>query len=353
LARLRTSSHQIDDLMCLTKKRKRLMSKKLIAVASAAALALSALVGVAPANANTFAVAVSNDSGTSPAQVAAGKSADGVTAATSYNVNVPSSDVIRSNGTAGETTALKFDVTTTTARGQVDVTATGGVRLITADELAAGAKVATGKTSLTDFSANSVLTFYAITTSTTAGTVVVSNAGNSKTVYVAGESDWAYKLNLSAPASVALGGDIKITGTVKDAFGNDLTAELTSGDFDLTGIVGATGGTLTYTASTKSYEFKYTAPTTATPVAIQIKLNAANTPTKVTAFGDPVASAFFTVNATDLTAQVAALTAQVAALQAQLANSRPKANSVTKKRYNTLARKWNAAFPSQRVALKK
>jgi hypothetical protein len=49
----------------------------------------------------------------------------------------------------------------------------------------------------------------------------------------------------------------------------------------------------------------------------------------------------------------AAVDAQVAALTAQLAASRPKAKSVTKKRFNTLARAWNRAFPSQAVKLKR
>jgi hypothetical protein len=63
--------------------------------------------------------------------------------------------------------------------------------------------------------------------------------------------------------------------------------------------------------------------------------------------------AFSSVNAADLAAQVTALTAQVTALTAQLAVSRLIENSVTQKKYNTLVRKWNAAFPSNKVALKK
>jgi hypothetical protein len=44
---------------------------------------------------------------------------------------------------------------------------------------------------------------------------------------------------------------------------------------------------------------------------------------------------------------------RIAVLTTQLAASRPIATSVTKKRYNTLARKWNAANPGAKVALKK
>jgi hypothetical protein len=332
------------------------MSKKLIAVASAAALALTALVGIAPANAAEFKVDVTNLAGQSPAQETASTAITptGISAAAAYNINVPSSNVIRSQGTGTEaeevSTAAKFVVTTTTARGQVDITATGGVRLITEDQLAAGATVATGTTSLTDFSSADRYEFYAINTSTTAGTVVVSNAGNSKTIYLAGVSTFAYKMNLTSSASAALGGKIIVSGTVKDAFGNDLTTAYTEAQF-VTSTVGATAGftaafpastTWRYTAATKLYEWAFTAPTTATPVAIQLSFKDLKSPTAVTAFGTPVASAFFTVNAVDLATRVAALEAQVASLTAD---------------YNKLATRWNTRFdlkkaPKKKVALK-
>jgi hypothetical protein len=285
-----------------------------------------------------------------------------VTAAAAYNINVPSANVIRTDKTvlddaeaSATSTAVRVIVTTTTARGQVDVTATGGVRIITADQLDAGAKVATGTTSLTDFSSANGYEFYAINTSTAAGTLVVSNAGNSKTIYLAGVSTFAYKLELTSTTSAALGGKITVSGKVKDAFGNDLTTSYAEGDFTVT-TVGATAGfgtdgTWEYTAATKTYEWFFTAPTTATPVAVQIAFKVASSgsklPVSVTEFGAPVASQFFTVNAVDLATANAALQAQVAALQVIVDRK------VTKKRYNTLARKWNRAFPSQKVALKK
>jgi outer membrane murein-binding lipoprotein Lpp len=52
----------------------------------------------------------------------------------------------------------------------------------------------------------------------------------------------------------------------------------------------------------------------------------------VTAFGKPVTTNFFNVNAVDLSAQVTALTAQVAALTAD---------------YNALAAKWNKRVASK------
>jgi hypothetical protein len=107
--------------------------------------------------------------------------------------------------------------------------------------------------------------------------------------------------------------------------------------------VGATAPTVaTYDATAKTYTFEYTAPTTATGTALQISLDESIQPTKVTAFGTPVNSVFFNVNAVDLATQVTALTAQVAALTAD---------------YNKLATRWNARYdlkkaPKKKVALK-
>ena len=59
------------------------------------------------------------------------------------------------------------------------------------------------------------------------------------------------------------------------------------------------------------------------------------------------------VSIQDQAAQVTALTAQVASLQAQLAALQiVKDRKVSKKKYNRLARKWNAAFPSNKVWVK-
>jgi hypothetical protein len=315
------------------------MSKKLIAVAAASALALAGLVGIAPANSAVGPFAVSVSGTTSTATTAR----DGSTSAKALQINVPSADVIRlatTHGTLaqGDSTAIKFDVVTPGATDAVTVSSTGSVKLLTTTQFDDGAKVATGTSSLTTAAANGDASFYAFTTSTGNGTVVVSSGGSSKTYNVAGLSTSGYKLALTAPASVALSGDIKLTGTVKDAFGNDLTTPLNgtfANEFTATA-VGATAPTaVTYTAATKSYEFKFTAPATAQNVAVQVSLKI--TPTTVTAFGSPVLTQFFTVSAQDLSAQVTALTAQVAALTAD---------------YNALAKKWNARVASKKAPKK-
>jgi hypothetical protein len=329
------------------------MSKKLIAVASAAALALSALVGVAPvAAAGPFAVSVTGTTSTDTA------ARDGSTSAKALQINVPSADVIRFLATAptlatGDSTAILVSVVTPGDTDAVTVTSTGGVKVITTTVFTTPAVTANGVQSLALTAAAGAASFYAFTTSTTAGTVVVSSGGSSKTYYVTGLSTSGYKLALTAPSSAALGGKIEVTGTVKDAFGNDLTTPLAVGGFTPS-FVGATVSTTApfdYIAATKSYKFGFVAPAVAQSVAVQVAL--AITPTTVTAFGSPVLTQFFSVGVQNLEVQVTALTAQVATLTAQLAVSRLIENSVTQKKYNTLARKWNKANPGAKVALKK
>jgi hypothetical protein len=70
-------------------------------------------------------------------------------------------------------------------------------------------------------------------------------------------------------------------------------------------------------------------------------------------FAAPKNVVFATSNSGSLSAQVTALTAQVTALQAQLAALQIiKDRKVSKLKYNRLARKWNAAFPSNKVWVK-
>jgi hypothetical protein len=315
------------------------MSKKLIAVASAAALALAGLVGIAPANSAVGAFNVT-PSGAATNSVAR----DGTTSAKAIHINVPSADVLRfvaadaAAATSTVGTVVMLDIKTPGATDAITVTATGGVKVITDTVFDTGdAVTATGTQALSDVAADGDAKIYAYTTSTTAGTVVVSSGGSSETIHIAGLSTWAYKLNLVTPATAALGGKVTMTGTIVDAFGNNLTTPLTFASFDFTEVgattVADTTAGFAYSATTKAYSITWTAPATAQGVAIQAKLKTTVTPTAVTAFGTPVVTAFGSVSVLDLTAQVTALTAQVAALTAD---------------YNALATKWN-----NRLALKK
>jgi uncharacterized small protein (DUF1192 family) len=319
------------------------MSKKIIAVAAAAALALSALVAT-PASASWGGVTVE-----------ATATGTGASSTTAHQIPVPSADVIRAATDTGNRSGAKIDVLTQTASATVTVTATGGVKLLSTTAYAsATTNAATGTSTLTITSdAAKAAVFYVYSTSTTAASMTVSETGatpNSTTLWIQGVTSAinTYKMNFTVPATAALSGSIEYTGQVLDMFDNPIT----TGTVTPT-VLGAdaAAGTLTYDSVDKRWEGKATARSTAGTVALNIATT--DKATKVSRFGDVVNTAFYTVSVENLATQITALTAQIAALQAQLEASRPMATSVTKKKYNTLARKWNAANPGNKVALKK
>jgi hypothetical protein len=254
----------------------------------------------------------------------------GATSTNPLQIYVPSNDVIRSVDTAaaaipaGSSTALRLAITTPGSTDAITITATGGVEVITDTQFDLGTSTtATGVQSLTDVAASGSAVIYAYTTSTTAGTVVISAAGSSRTLHIQGLSNVAtnqYKLAFTAPATGAISGKVKVTGTVRDMFDNLLTP--TTANLTIKALGGnLDGGAATVTdfkvnATTKVVTFDVLLPDTATSAAISVE--AVTPATAVTAFTGRAASVFTLVTATDLTAQVTALTAQVAALTAQL-----------------------------------
>jgi hypothetical protein len=331
------------------------MSKKLIAVAAAAALALTGLVGVAPANAtitvvfSTLAADGTTDTAFTPSATSSGASAQ---------IAVPFNNKLEYTVTTARSSLAKVTVNSIVSGNVVTASSTGGLKIIDVDGFGSDFAAedaadkdytsASGTESLSKTATTTSLSFYVYTTKTSAGSLTVSVGGNSRVVYIKGLVGPAYRLSMTAPTSVGTVAPTSnnVFASVVDVFGNNvesgsgLTAAATSG---------ATLTTLTWDADDKRYEAKVH-NATAGPFAITASIT---DPTEVTALGAKVVTAFATVNAVDASAQVVLLTAQVAALQAQLENSRPTATSVTKKKYNTLARKWNAANPSARVALKK
>jgi hypothetical protein len=318
------------------------MSKKLIAVASAAALALSAFVAV-PANA-AIVVAFENNGGSSvtPSATASGAAA---------NLDVPANNVLEFTNTATRNSLMKVTVTTV-AKDVVSATATGAIKIVDDVEDAdgdaydsnAGASTYTATATTTD------VEFYVFTTSTTAGSLTVTKGGNSRTVHFKANPGPAYNLAVTFPTGVPTNGTADVTAKLTDVFGNTAATNASATVLG-TGSGYASATSLTWDADDKNWQGTVTGSATAGPVALSYTL--ANDPDNVDGLAKAVKSAFATLDTASLTEQVKALTSQVAALQAQLEASRPKATSVTKKRYNTLARKWNAANPSARVALKK
>jgi hypothetical protein len=328
------------------------MSKKLIAVASAAALALAGLVAIPTAA--TAAVGPFNVTPTGAATNSVSR--DGTTSAKSQQINVPSGDVLRfvtgGNSVAATTdgTVVKLSIVTPGETDAITVSTTGGAKVITDTVYDGGeATSATGVSTLTDVAAAGEAVIYAYTTSTAVSTVVVSAAGSSETIYLSGLSTWAYKMNFTSSASAGVSGKFTLTGTVKDAFGNDLTTALVAGDLTIailggsaalaSGNVAATSATTyAYAASTKTYTITGNVRDSAGSQAVSLNVDADKASLKITAFGDVVTNQFFTVTAADLSSQVTALTAQVAALTAD---------------YNALATKYNKLVKkSKRVAKK-
>jgi hypothetical protein len=262
---------------------------------------------------------------------------------------------LRYNSVGGNTTTgtlVRFDVNTPLGGAAVSVAAAGGgAKIISSAQYSKLSEQTTtsGTATLNITSdSNGAVEFYAYTTSTSDSTITVSSAGQSEVLYMKGVSAKgnSYKLNFSAsPANTAVGGKVTFTGTITDAFGN-LMKLVDAADLTVTGLGGNLGAAqladYAQSATTSVITFDVVNRDTAGSAAMSISMgNAlapAGVPTKVTAFGTPVGTQFFAVNAVDLAAQVTALTAQVAALTAD---------------YNALAAKWNARVASKKAPKKK
>jgi hypothetical protein len=334
------------------------MSKKLIAVASAVALGLTALVGV-PANAATFSTSVFDASQDAAITAPTTALLAAVHTAPENNALQHSKDVTRASNTA-----VRFDLSGVADKA-ITVSSSGGVKVLAkltdADNVAL--TTSAGSTTLTGvFATAGTYSFYAFTTSTTAGTVTITSEGNSQVYFLKSKAGKAYNVSGKFPTSLVVdAAAVFVYATVTDVFGNVINADNAAntsfygGDafatstsaLKLSGVNAAVAGTGdTWSWDTTEKAWKSTGVTTTSSGQAALALNLTTTDRKV-GFAAPRTSLFQSINSGSLTEQVAALTAQVAALQATVAKR------VTKKRYNTLARKWNKAFPTQKVALKK
>jgi hypothetical protein len=319
------------------------MSKKLIAVAAAAALALTGLVAT-PANATSITnVTITSGSGASQVSaVATASHADSDSAVTANTFAAARNVLFSSSVTDAATrTAVRFEVLTAAA-GAITVDATAGVKVATSISSAGVAtKVDGGTTTLTGATVSGALTytFYAWSTSTTAGSVVIKTAGSTLTFYVKGVAGEAYNIvNPTFPTSLYIGQtDGKVTFGLTDAYGNNVSATGTT----------PTGFGGTFSAATYSSTTKLHSAAVASVTGDNVAINLAITPVDLSAngFAKPVKSAFKLISAGDLSAQNTSLTAQVAALTASVAALTADFNALAKK-YNKLVKK------SKRVATK-
>jgi hypothetical protein len=193
----------------------------------------------------------------------------------------------------------------------------------------------------------------AYTKSTAVGTIVVNvvrpGLTYDKTLYLKGDiavgDEVGYNVTevTGIPATLAANAKADITFKVTDAFGNALENNTAILNVATTQVNNADGVLPTWDATAKVYKASITAPTSGTfVVEIRAKATDPSVAGLVAANWKHVA----VINNTGVSDQIASLTAQVAALQVIVDRK------VTKKRYNTLARKWNRAFPSQKVWVK-
>ena len=328
------------------------MSKKLIAVAAAAALALTGLVAT-PANATTITQIVitsggikGSDAGVEDVLNIATLLSSQTSSDSAYTIASDNTDrkVYFGSTTDAVTRNAVRAVVTTGAAATLSISSTAGVKVAASLTDSAGAAIAHdgGAVSLTGTTSEAVATytFYAWTTSTTAGSVTVDSGSSKFVFYVKAKVGPAYNLvDVVYPTSLYTGQtDGKVTFKMTDQWGNAVS---TGTGPTPTGFGAALAAAATYSATTKLWS-----AAVGTVSADNVAINLAITPTDLSAngFAKPVKSSFKLISAGDLAAQVTTLTAQVATLTA----------SVTKLTadYNALAAKWNARVASKKAPKK-
>jgi hypothetical protein len=285
-----------------------------IAAISAFALVASAMIAV-PANASIVAAVTVGSTDV---------------ATTSKVSTTPATPTVPSDNKVDLADTVKFVVTVPTGT-IVRATATDAKLVTALDAVGAEVPASAGTASVEiNTGSGTTATFYAFTTKTTAGSVVVTAGGSSSTYYLKGLAGPAYNLSVSVPTVAGLGSDVDFTATATDVFGNTVEdAAITT-----TLLRGTVKTALTWNSTDKLYKGVITTPATAGTVAGLANISA----TDVTGLPKAVKEVSFSIAAADLATQVAILSADNAKLKAD---------------YNKLAKKFNKKVKkSKRVALK-
>ena len=143
-------------------------------------------------------------------------------------------------------------VATVDAGTTVSFSATGSVRLVSALDDASGTRVrpSNGVTSISvPVGTGTTATVYAFNTSTTAGSITISNLGVTNTVYVKGTAGAANNVTLSGPSYASAGTVATYVATVADVFGNLVSGETVTATI-AGGVVNGTTSTITSTLTT-------------------------------------------------------------------------------------------------------
>jgi hypothetical protein len=251
-------------------------------------------------------------------------------ATTSKVSTTPATPTVPSDNKVDLADTVKFVVTVPT--GTIVRATASDAKLVTAlDAVGAEVPASAGAASVEiNTGSGTTATFYAFTTKTTAGSVVVTAGGSSSTYYLKGLAGPAYNLSASVPTVAGLGSDVDFTATATDVFGNAVeNATITT-----TLLRGTVKTALTWNSTDKLYKGVITTPATAGTVAGLANISA----TDVTGLPKAVKEVSFSIAAADLATQVAILSADNAKLKAD---------------YNKLAKKFNKKVKkSKRVALK-
>jgi hypothetical protein len=320
------------------------MSKKLIAVAAAAALGLSALVAT-PAQALSIVVGAVGDTAAITVSNVVDRASGSGTQATPVKIVVPDA------GTVGASDILKLSVSSTLNRTAISASVTNGIKLLDAPGdstnkyTSASGTTALAAAQTTDAAGDYV--FYAFPTSTTAGVITVTIGTDITQIYVQGTVGRAYDItSVTMPTAVEPKAKGTVVATVTDAFGNAL-ASTSAGTLTLTRVGGTGGaqGDIAYSATTKRYELEITAPDAAGQVAYAAVVAGLTATTAMTdAFGQP--QTYFGLVTFSSTADL------VKGLQTQVANLTTAVATLTTD-YNALATKYNKLVKkSKRVAKK-
>ena len=330
------------------------MSKKLIAVAAAAALALTGLVGVAPANADVGATFHLNGaSGSADATAFVPSATAAAENAGAGNLVVPANNRLTYTDTADRSSLVKVIVSTTVGQ-TVTAASTGGLKILDLNdvgtigsdyraETSPGAVDYTstaGAQSLSRVATTNNVTFYIFTTSSTAASLTISKAGNTRVVWFKGKPGPAYNITAALPAIIPTTAPAtnNVIAKITDVFGNQVESSV-----GVTSSVTGTGVTLTPSAGAQTVAYSATEGghgynlSKSTPGGLALQLSITADPANVS--GLPTANKvwFATTSIVDLSVQVTALTAQVAALRAD---------------YNALAERWNKRVASKKAPKK-
>ena len=237
----------------------------------------------------------------------------GTPVTTAAVATTPATVTVPADNAVDAADAVKFELTGIETGTVVNVSVTNASVVTALHDVAAPVNAAAGAPTLSvNTGTGTTAAFYVFTKTTTLGTVVVSNGGNTWTYYVKGTAGPAYNLAVTLAGNGATGATLAGTAKVTDVFGNNVAAAYT-----VTAINGVVSGVDTTSATTGVDEFAVALPANAGTAALRFALAVA--PTDVVGLAKAVKTVDRFVTITDLAVVNAALVAENAALKAEVA----------------------------------